>query len=140
MAAGFGTDVHTIANGTRSGVADAEDTQFLCSGCRSLVDDQTYLAECDLGPAPEGSICWSCDVVADDDVETCDECGHATDDHDRRAEDRECAPCMRENGPCANPVWADGFDPTPYAGMICESGWTGDRCSFPLFHDGPHSN
>jgi hypothetical protein len=22
----------------------------------------------------------------------------------------------------------------------CESGWTGDRCTFPLFHDGPHSN
>jgi len=22
----------------------------------------------------------------------------------------------------------------------CESGWTGDRCSFPLFHEGPHSN
>lgn len=22
----------------------------------------------------------------------------------------------------------------------CESGWTGDRCTFPLYHDGPHSN
>jgi hypothetical protein len=22
----------------------------------------------------------------------------------------------------------------------CESGWTGDRCTFDLFHDGPHSN
>jgi hypothetical protein len=22
----------------------------------------------------------------------------------------------------------------------CESGWTGDRCRRPLFHDGPHSN
>jgi hypothetical protein len=22
----------------------------------------------------------------------------------------------------------------------CESGWTGDRCTLPLFHDGPHSN
>lgn len=22
----------------------------------------------------------------------------------------------------------------------CESGWTGDRCSLPLHHDGPHSN
>lgn len=22
----------------------------------------------------------------------------------------------------------------------CESGWTGDRCTFPLFHDGDHSN
>lgn len=22
----------------------------------------------------------------------------------------------------------------------CDSGWTGDRCSFPLFHRGPHSN
>lgn len=25
-------------------------------------------------------------------------------------------------------------------GPRCESGWTGDRCEFPLFHDGPHSN
>lgn len=22
----------------------------------------------------------------------------------------------------------------------CESGWTGDRCTFPLGHEGPHSN
>ena len=22
----------------------------------------------------------------------------------------------------------------------CESGWTGDRCTLPLFHSGPHSN
>lgn len=25
-------------------------------------------------------------------------------------------------------------------GPLCESGWTGDRCVFPLFHEGPHSN
>ena len=25
-------------------------------------------------------------------------------------------------------------------GPRCESGWTGDRCSLPLHHDGPHSN
>jgi len=24
--------------------------------------------------------------------------------------------------------------------MKCESGWTGDRCTFELFHNGPHSN
>ncbi len=24
--------------------------------------------------------------------------------------------------------------------QACESGWTGDRCTFRLFHDGPHSN
>ena len=23
---------------------------------------------------------------------------------------------------------------------LCESGWTGDRCTFPLFHEGDHSN
>lgn len=22
----------------------------------------------------------------------------------------------------------------------CESGWTGDRCTYALFHPGPHSN
>lgn len=26
------------------------------------------------------------------------------------------------------------------SGQKCESGWTGDRCTFPLFHEGPHSN
>ena len=25
-------------------------------------------------------------------------------------------------------------------GARCESGWTGDRCALPLFHDGPHDN
>ena len=25
-------------------------------------------------------------------------------------------------------------------GPRCESGWTGDRCTFDLFHEGPHSN
>lgn len=25
-------------------------------------------------------------------------------------------------------------------GQACESGWTGDRCTFPIFHEGPHSN
>lgn len=24
--------------------------------------------------------------------------------------------------------------------VICESGWTNDRCTFPLHHEGPHSN
>lgn len=42
-----------------------------------------------------------------------------------------------------------GKDPDiicPYCGEdlphqhTCESGWTGDRCTFHLFHDGPHSN
>lgn len=28
------------------------------------------------------------------------------------------------------------YEPRP----LCESGWTGDRCTFELFHDGPHSN
>jgi hypothetical protein len=23
---------------------------------------------------------------------------------------------------------------------LCESGWTGDRCSLPLFHEGDHNN
>ena len=23
---------------------------------------------------------------------------------------------------------------------LCLSGWTGDRCQYPLGHDGPHSN
>lgn len=27
-----------------------------------------------------------------------------------------------------------------WADAPCESGWTGDRCTFPLFHEGPHSN
>ena len=27
-----------------------------------------------------------------------------------------------------------------HASMRCESGWTGDRCSLPLDHDGPHSD
>jgi hypothetical protein len=25
-------------------------------------------------------------------------------------------------------------------GARCESGWTGDRCQLPLFHDGEHDN
>jgi len=25
-------------------------------------------------------------------------------------------------------------------GPLCESGWTGDRCTLPLLHDGPHNN
>lgn len=29
-----------------------------------------------------------------------------------------------------------GFDPD----ALCESGWTGDRCTYALFHEGPHSN
>lgn len=40
-----------------------------------------------------------------------------------------------------------GWYPTRYAaasavakGPRCESGWTGDRCTFPLFHFGRHSN
>lgn len=42
------------------------------------------------------------------------------------------------------------FDPEWFAAVdleiarrgqpACESGWTGDRCTFPLFHDGDHSN
>lgn len=24
--------------------------------------------------------------------------------------------------------------------MMCESGWTGDRCQAPLHHEGPHTN
>ena len=27
-----------------------------------------------------------------------------------------------------------------HAAMRCESGWTGDRCSLPLDHDGPHDD
>ena len=30
--------------------------------------------------------------------------------------------------------------PTRKSRPRCEMGWTGDRCSRPLFHDGPHSN
>lgn len=27
-----------------------------------------------------------------------------------------------------------------YSGPRCESGWTGDRCDYPLGHEGEHSN
>ena len=40
---------------------------------------------------------------------------------------------------------AQAFLNDPYLDVFgpdakCESGWTGDRCTLPLFHDGPHSN
>ncbi len=35
-----------------------------------------------------------------------------------------------------NDPYLDVFGPN----AKCESGWTGDRCTFPLFHEGSHSN
>ena len=35
----------------------------------------------------------------------------------------------------ADPAWANWLHRPR-----CESGWTGDRCTFPLHHAGPHSN
>jgi hypothetical protein len=35
-----------------------------------------------------------------------------------------------------NDPYLDVFGPD----ARCESGWTGDRCTFKLFHEGPHSN
>lgn len=35
---------------------------------------------------------------------------------------------------------AADYDRAARESLRCESGWTGDRCTFALFHDGPHSN
>jgi hypothetical protein len=41
----------------------------------------------------------------------------------------------------AGKVAADeAMDVWNVATPACESGWTGDRCTFALHHDGPHSN
>lgn len=40
----------------------------------------------------------------------------------------------------SNPAEAAEVIARTEPGPRCESGWTGDRCVFPLFHDGPHSN
>jgi hypothetical protein len=40
------------------------------------------------------------DHLTDPDVEACLDCGHAVDDHDRRAE-AGCAPCDAVNGACS---------------------------------------
>jgi hypothetical protein len=48
------------------------------------------------------------DIVPNDDIEKCLDCGHAVDDHDRRAEDGECFVCTRllveqpDAAPCAD--------------------------------------
>lgn len=44
------------------------------------------------------------------------------------------------------PTWSDlrqfgwTFVPADVTSQACESGWTGDRCTLALFHEGPHSN
>jgi hypothetical protein len=42
------------------------------------------------------------DHYLDKDVELCVECGHPTDNHDRRAEDGDCLDCTRD-GVCSKP-------------------------------------
>jgi hypothetical protein len=59
---------------------------------------------------------------------TCADCGEHVDQHIGRY--LECP-----NG--------SGYEFESDASKVtgaCESGWTGDRCTFPLFHDGQHSN
>jgi hypothetical protein len=53
-----------------------------------------------------------------------------------RAEVARRAEIRIERGEYGDQHDAAWYEPRP----LCESGWTGDRCQFVLFHEGPHSN
>ena len=63
-----------------------------CAECRRLFDrgNETEAAEWAYG--------HDCDAI-----ETCHDCGHAVDGHDRRGEDGECFTCNTTNGICRFP-------------------------------------
>lgn len=49
-----------------------------------------------------------------------------------------CRSCLRPLAYGRDGLWR--HRPEPRRRERCESGWTGDRCSRPLGHDGRHSN
>lgn len=65
----------------------------------------------------------------------CGTCGRQVRPSEVAAMDANDAPAC---GPCWDNGWAPGEPDED--GPRCESGWTGDRCSRPLFHEGPHNN
>lgn len=110
--------------------------------------------------------CAECGHVTGE-VEGCDCCALATTYEDNPGHDPEVtarnrtrlrvaaakpgAITITEDGPDAScrycgtsAEYADAIAhrdcPSDAFSARCESGWTGDRCTFPLGHEGPHSN